>query len=64
MKKILYILLTLSLLFILFPTQTEAKTINDYKNDLKPKIETNEEAKTTNSDLEELRKFFNPEKED
>ena len=28
------------------------------------KIETNEEAKTTNSDLEELRKFFNPEKED
>ncbi|MEI3504824.1 MAG: DnaD domain protein [Bacilli bacterium] len=36
----------------------------DYKNDLKPKIETNEKAKTTNSDLEELRKFFNPEKED
>ncbi len=36
----------------------------DYKNDLNPKIETNEEAKTTNSDLEELRKFFNPEKED
>ena len=35
MRKILYILLTLSLLFILFPTQTEAKTINDYKNDLK-----------------------------
>ena len=33
-------------------------------NDLNPKIETNEEAKTTNSDLEELRKFFNPEKED
>lgn len=47
MRKILYILLTLSLLFILFPTQTEAKTINDYKNDLKKleeKAAANKEA--------------------
>ena len=48
MRKILYILLTLSLLFILFPTQTEAKTADDcYKNDLKKleeKAAANKEA--------------------
>lgn len=47
MKKIIYSILALLILFIIFPTQSNAKTINDYKEDLRKleeKAAANKEA--------------------
>lgn len=47
MKKIIYLILALLILFIIFPTQSNAKTINDYKEDLRKleeKAAANKEA--------------------
>lgn len=49
LKKILYALLISLFVFMTFPTQSEAKTINDYKNDLKKleeKAAANKEAQS------------------